>query len=542
MSFAKTSKKKRKKLMSSVTDLAALASVVAGDGDQVFVQTLKDNFILDVASALTPDGATIIAATGGGNWLRMEISHPSHRIGVTDVYINDSIGSVEGVGIYSAPQGTPDYITSAEFTRRWGTLGRIVQTGDPTGLEIRIHVDAPIVAPDALEFAVLTAPDTFVRGLGLTTIVRSGTLDATAGFVVQVPTAAGGGTANIIKDSAGGAWNPGERVHFPATGATAYVLQDLGGGQARISEPQTTDEPGFSVVPTTVSIANGAAWEVLDTIAVNWGRVSIQSANKSAFGFGPQNNFADMKITTTIAVLVLAYELYPNSFNVFYRCQFRSGVALTANVIAVNCQAQAVQDDWGGNGAPCGWYGGAIVKPTGATGPCFARLSQGLGDVGSVDYGTHVQGGYVYFHALFTAGRFAVWDTVAESIVNPNGDAIIVGSGNSHRLLTGAMGGFRDRAGIPIFGNGAAGAGLRLAPGVTATYESSAVPRVTGSRDLQFGPSTVGWWWDELTANYQPLGAGINLSWTSLVATSSPTGFGGSAHDPDRNIHLVQAA
>ena len=123
--------------MSSVTDLAALASVVAGDGDQVFVQTLKDNFVLDVSSALTPDGATIIAATGGGNWLRVEIGHPAWRIKVTDVYIDDSAGSVEGVGIYGAPEATPDPITSAEFTRRWGTLGRIVQTGDATGLEIR---------------------------------------------------------------------------------------------------------------------------------------------------------------------------------------------------------------------------------------------------------------------------------------------------------------------------------------------------------------------------------------------------------------------
>jgi len=98
----------------SVADLAELAALAnMGNGSARYVRTLRATFILDTASVLAADGITVVAALGGGNWIRQAQNDPYWALQAT-WYINATTGDDENTGLTT---GTA-LATLSEFGRR----------------------------------------------------------------------------------------------------------------------------------------------------------------------------------------------------------------------------------------------------------------------------------------------------------------------------------------------------------------------------------------------------------------------------------------
>ena len=174
----------RRAPLCSVANLAALAALNAtnfDDGAVVGVTTLEDDFKLDRSSALTPDGITIIAAVGGGNWLRM--GQPSLRwLRQGTWHFSQATGNDENDGLTT---GTA-LANHAELARRFAQ--RPIQTGMILTFDDATHVE------DIVIDWIVQRPN-FMFYFGTRTVIGSGT------FTSVTPYNAPAGTAGIMVDT-----------------------------------------------------------------------------------------------------------------------------------------------------------------------------------------------------------------------------------------------------------------------------------------------------------------------------------------------------
>lgn len=317
------------KNFSIAPNLAALSSIIGHtDGQVVFVQTVKGNFIYSSNSTRVTDGRTVLNTPNGGNtrWLfDYSFVHPDWQQFISDVYVNDSTGTAENKGIYSTPQGSPAPITSQELRLRWGDKPTL-RTSDP-GFTVTIHILSAIIPPNRLDISFFADTDSFISILGEnTTILHSGSLDISGGFTAWNPSGPSGGAPNIIKDSLVSDWTPyiGKRIHFTAVNSYAYILKNLGGNQARISVPQLSDVLAFNPVPTNIFPANGAAYQIEDPVHVSLGRTDFDSVTDQAgtFGVFTQTNISNITFTCNAQNnLIVLNGVYMNDV-CFYQCVF----------------------------------------------------------------------------------------------------------------------------------------------------------------------------------------------------------------------------
>ena len=98
----------------SVADLTALAALAnMGNGSARYVRSLRATFILDTASVEVPDGITVVAALGGGNWVRQAQDDPYWALQST-WYVNATTGDDENDGFTTGAA----LATLSEFGRR----------------------------------------------------------------------------------------------------------------------------------------------------------------------------------------------------------------------------------------------------------------------------------------------------------------------------------------------------------------------------------------------------------------------------------------
>ncbi|HTQ46663.1 MAG TPA: hypothetical protein VMI75_28110 [Polyangiaceae bacterium] len=535
----------------ALANIAALTGLAGYDGALAYVQSVECPWrYVAAGTSFTVDHITVEATADGGatRWVREAYSSPKWRAKITDVYIDSVAGNDENQGIYTSTPGTPAPLkTWQELSRRWGSTDPV--TGNGTyGVEIQVHIKNAITAPDYIDRLWLLGPDTWIRVLGENTAtLHSGTLDGSTGFTAWVPSAASGGTPNIIKDSTGSlSWAPyiGKLVYFPRVNSYAVILKDLGSGRARISVPQFGDEANFNTAPSNVFPSNSDTYQIVDPVHVSVGLIEGKTIINGASVFGPIRalNFSAITFVpdTTADASAKEFRVYDDQFEAiaFYQCVVL-GLVFNSNTVGgqvayVNCSLGGVEWQNFGDHASGGGFcvsGGAIVDPNGALTVAICS-GRGAGDIGGFDYYVHVQGASIYCTAHADLRSVAVFDAVTVTSLNPNGDAIVVGQSTHEGWFGGLT--ISDRGGIPIFGNGNAGVGIALSTNAMVTYET--LPNITGSGgDFRLGDTGAARYFDETLGAYS---AGKSTTWANLTA-SQPSGFGGHAHNPSENAHLI---
>jgi hypothetical protein len=91
---------------SSVANLAVLAALTTEASGYVYVNTLLCFWKRNTTSVLTPDGITIVAAVGGGNWERIVSTTAFDWLSQAVWYINPVAGNDENIGSVAAPIAT----------------------------------------------------------------------------------------------------------------------------------------------------------------------------------------------------------------------------------------------------------------------------------------------------------------------------------------------------------------------------------------------------------------------------------------------------
>jgi hypothetical protein len=245
--------------VANIAALAALDTSTIDDGGVVSVKSVLDLFMLDKTSALAPDGITVVAASGGGNWLRLEISSREWILQPT-WYIDAVGGNDENSGAGAANS----LKTFAEWKRRVGRRLEIPQT-------INLEND---IAEDML-FDQDGVIGVYIVIQGQRTVLYSGSVTAsqaynpatstdgqiTDGAIPVSWTASGLVDKLIVKKTGTGA------------GSCGWVAKDMGAQTARYSP--LLDANTYTVY----DFANGDTFDVVSLTKVTGNFVSTGSAN-----------------------------------------------------------------------------------------------------------------------------------------------------------------------------------------------------------------------------------------------------------------------
>lgn len=235
--------------ISSVSSLANLALLDGGlaDGSFRYVLSLKAPFVLDRVSTAAPDGITVIAAIGGGNWIRFPPAPEAWGLQAT-WFIDPVSGSDENTGISS---GTA-IKTWAEWRRRVGpdiltpttvTILSSLPLSDPFQAELLTHIYGPLTI------------------LGVPVLLHAGSITN------RTLRAAASNAPNDITDGTLANWVPyvGKLIEFTMADASktyAWILKDTGGGthKARITVPMTA----ALWTATEATLVGNEAYRILD--------------------------------------------------------------------------------------------------------------------------------------------------------------------------------------------------------------------------------------------------------------------------------------
>jgi hypothetical protein len=218
----------------TVAALAALDPTAYEPGIPCNVDTLRQAFDYDPTSVLTPDGIAVIAAIGGGNWIRQTDPVLSWQQQLS-WFIDGQAGDDEADGLVI---GRP-IRTWAELLRRIG----VSQRTPAAGMAITILDD-------------LQAGDAFVwepvaDGIITITGVRKPIFSGTVGAYSRNPA-----TQDCGQLTASSAWTPiaGSFLEFSGT-VGACVIADLGADTARVSTPVISGGTYSAPAPGTSFIA-----------------------------------------------------------------------------------------------------------------------------------------------------------------------------------------------------------------------------------------------------------------------------------------------
>lgn len=476
----------------------AAASAIVGliDGQQVFVKSHRSwwRFNANSLAPLVPHVVIASASVGASpRLLRTAYAAPEWRESITDVYIDPSnvtgIANDENQAIFSAPQvgaARRPLLTYQELFRRWGTRN-VINTGDLVNLTFQIHIlsnhPAATEANDPAVFDWINFVDTYPRILGeANVVVLAGVLDAVGGFTAQNPAA--NGDAQIKVGAQVWAAFLGKRIRFTATGAVATILKDLGGGSARVSQPQLTNEALFFVTPTSSNPANGAAFVVEDLVTINIGQHFYQGFEGSAFAFAGQTNLADVNVIQAgggAGDFPFKPIVVDQSLLVLYQCSSDRAMTQNCNMNHNGCTLRQSYLAIGTEGGGAFW-GGAIIPP--ANGFVIVSGSDEQSFGGPLDYSLYIQGAGATLRGGSSCGLFSVWDTPVQVQFNPSGHAVQIGGAPNLP----AMPGYVSIRNGPVWGTGAVGRGMRVASGSSADWR--VIPTITGVADFQLADDT----------------------------------------------------
>ena len=194
-------------------------------------------------STAATDGITVIAAIGGGNWLRLDPAPEAWGL-QTSWYVDSIIGNDEATGLDSSHP----IKTHIEYERR---------TGDtPITTNINVYLLGSITEAITIRRRngqIPGTPDIYLNYYGAMTPWLSGTL---TGATARNPAT---NQANEIVDASVADWTPyiGQIIEIPTKNCTGVVLKNLGAGRARISQFWDTSNPALYVEVNNITVGDG---------------------------------------------------------------------------------------------------------------------------------------------------------------------------------------------------------------------------------------------------------------------------------------------
>lgn len=250
--------------------IARVATIAAMQALTIGASTAVDStgalWTYEATGALPTDGITAVAATGlgAGQWWRGPTLIATQALAQTQWVLDPQNGAAsdENTGLSSASP----LRSYGEILRRWGTtLPKLTAAAvTVTWLSDGLTTDG-VVAQTAQGTLLLNGTQTAAAPVALGTYTAK---DKAAGTLA---------TINVVGH---GAWAPGTLVHDTTANAGFWIIADLGGGSATISQPKT-----LPIGPTSpsVDLVNGDALTVITQTAMS--PIGLGTVEGSSFVF-----------------------------------------------------------------------------------------------------------------------------------------------------------------------------------------------------------------------------------------------------------------
>lgn len=404
--------------LDSASTLAALAAVdtaSVSNGASKRVLSLRADFVLDKISEVAPDGTTVVAATGGGRWIRQAPTTPDKLwLDQTTWFIDPAAGSDEATGLVDAPVKT-----WAEIRRRVGDIWEVTHNVDVTWL-------GPNDATDLFVLDALMVGSGSLKVHGVKVTSYAGTVTS------YVPHPPGGNVANILNGGIGFVPVANSLIEFidgDAAGAACWVAKDLTGGLARTSSVMICG-PDWSPDAHLATPAPGNHFRVVGLVSLwtssinvrgvagfpNGGNVQVYDLQLQSTGFD-----IGLNASTNEGLLVLTS----------VRCDYIGGNSFFTQNMCLTAGAETISGTWGCEGG--------LLSGTNVT---TGILSQSV-------VGICCQGGSLVLRQggrAFVNNDLAIFDSVHYGLQ--------VGDGGFIRLAGELYGTDNANAAVNMYGNG----------------------------------------------------------------------------------------
>lgn len=245
-----------------VSNIAALKAIVPnGTVAIAVVDSVGALWTYMPLGDLVPDGITVVASNFTGEWWRGPTLIAVQSLAQSSWLLDpqNSSASDENTGLLGSPLKTFD-----EIVRRWGTpepaltAAVVSVTWNSSGLTTDRFIASPVTG-----ILILNGLQALAAPLILGTFVAK---NRTAGTLA---------TINIT----GHTWIAGTLIHDTTANAGFYVVDDQGGGTARISQPLSLP---ISSASTQVALANGDTLHVVTNPVINPSELGGSGAGNDA--------------------------------------------------------------------------------------------------------------------------------------------------------------------------------------------------------------------------------------------------------------------
>jgi hypothetical protein len=463
---------------------------------------------------------------------------------MTDWFIDASTGNDANSGTTAATA----LRTHAELEKRINAGGKLLTPPpDLSGLRIttvNILTDLPDTDPINLDGVVLGKDTYLLYKGGIASTDRTGT------FTDVVAMNPASNQPFEVKDTAmSGAWQDdlGRRIRITAgarNNTIMWVAKDLGGNRARVSNP--------SIVKALVGAPFGDPYGLDQQAPEPGDSYAVETLRKVSLGVVHVKSQGSTNSISSIPVIAL-HELE-------IRDESKGGgiasIFCERAVLAMHsCRMMPLLEGFN-------WVTGGFVN-------CFVNL--GLVAKGSPT--TLFHGGLVGVKAVSPPGGFfggiqclgggaviladdvmlqdvgmrgqnliieaaSVFDSATSSVA-PGGHGVFAGGIALGAYIGGTVSLTSVFSSAPprLWGSGNAGVGVEIGPGAQLAYRTGTFPTITGhGGDFTLAGATSGRAWDDAAGAYT---IGRTTTWANLATTVASGGFGGNAHNPMRDAHVV---
>jgi hypothetical protein len=244
----------------TIADLQKLNGADFLVGSQTYVKATDSYYKFKPADTSVPDGSTVVAGKGGGNWLLISTitGGPTQPQTQATVFIDPQNTGGSGIPNTNTASDTNDgtsiskaFASGQRYMRQFGTVSPVIS--QPTVVSLlsdQQPTDVWLSSPHLVGSGKLT-----VNG----TLVQQGT--ATIGTFTARNRVAGTRNTITAQGQGGAFWTPfvGMLVNDTTANAWFRIHADNGSATATITEPLASSFNIVPLVPAYVTIANGDA-------------------------------------------------------------------------------------------------------------------------------------------------------------------------------------------------------------------------------------------------------------------------------------------